>query len=215
MDARLRAYADTVSSACWWWPHTDFVIVSERPLAIHRDPEGRLHSTTGPAIHWPDGWGVYSVHGVRVPADIIEQPESITAARIDAEQNAEIRRVMLDLYGTGRYLRETGTQPIHRDRFGILYRREQPDDEPLCVVRVMNSTPESCGSLAEDEARDVFGGDVVDRSLATMAKLGVAVPVSRYKEYWLRVPPTMTTAHEAVAWTFGMTPAEYLPAVET
>lgn len=35
------------------------------------------------------------------------------------------------------------------------------------------------------------------------------------KIYWLRVPPTVKTAHEGVASTFGMTPAEYNPSVQT
>ena len=36
-----------------------------------------------------------------------------------------------------------------------------------------------------------------------------------FKHYMLRVPPTMPTAHDAVAWSFGMMPAEYAPQVET
>jgi hypothetical protein len=36
-----------------------------------------------------------------------------------------------------------------------------------------------------------------------------------YKPYWLRVPPTMRTAHEAVAWTFGLTPGQYRPDIES
>jgi hypothetical protein len=31
----------------------------------------------------------------------------------------------------------------------------------------------------------------------------------------MRVPPTMTTAREAVAWTFGMPAAEYAPVKRT
>lgn len=36
-----------------------------------------------------------------------------------------------------------------------------------------------------------------------------------YKDYYLRVPPTMTNAKEAVAWTFGLTAAEYAPEFES
>jgi len=36
-----------------------------------------------------------------------------------------------------------------------------------------------------------------------------------FKDYFIRVPPTMQTAREAVAWTFGKTAAEYDPATET
>lgn len=40
-------------------------------------------------------------------------------------------------------------------------------------------------------------------------------PDGSYKDYFLRVPPTITTAHEAVAWTFGKTAETYAPAIET
>jgi hypothetical protein len=40
-------------------------------------------------------------------------------------------------------------------------------------------------------------------------------PDGRPKHHWLRVPPTMTTAHEAVAWTFGLAAQECAPQIET
>ena len=42
-----------------------------------------------------------------------------------------------------------------------------------------------------------------------------AEPDGTYREYFLRVPPTMRSAHEAVAWTFGLTPRTYRPLEET
>ena len=40
-------------------------------------------------------------------------------------------------------------------------------------------------------------------------------PDGSHKYYILRVPPTVTTCREAVAWTFGMTADEYDPERET
>lgn len=40
-------------------------------------------------------------------------------------------------------------------------------------------------------------------------------PDGSYKDYFLRVPPTMQTAQEAIAWTFGLKPDDYDPLVET
>lgn len=40
-------------------------------------------------------------------------------------------------------------------------------------------------------------------------------PDGSFRTYFLRVPPNMRTAREAVAWTFNMTPEEYAPEVET
>jgi len=40
-------------------------------------------------------------------------------------------------------------------------------------------------------------------------------PDGSRRTYFLRVPPTMRTAREAVAWTFGLGAVDYRPAVET
>jgi len=40
-------------------------------------------------------------------------------------------------------------------------------------------------------------------------------PDGTVRQYVLRVPPTMTTAREAVAWTFGMDAEEYEPQMES
>ena len=59
-------------NAGWWWPMRDAVILTDRPDTLHRDPQGRLHCTTGPALRYRDGWSIYAIHGERVPADHIE-----------------------------------------------------------------------------------------------------------------------------------------------
>jgi hypothetical protein len=64
LNRRAAAYQATAESACWWWPYNDFVMVCERPEVIHLE-NGRLHSDHEMAIHWPDGWGLYFLDGVR------------------------------------------------------------------------------------------------------------------------------------------------------
>ena len=171
-------------SAGWWWPHRDFVMVRNRPNAINRDDQGRLHSVAGPAIRWRDGWALYFVHGIRVPTTVVESPETLTIHDIQGEQNVEVRRVMIERFGHERYIRESGAKLVHRDDWGTLWHAEVPGDEPLVMVEVVNATPEP-GTV------DVF------------------------KTYFLRVPPTMRRAKEAVAWSFGMTENEYDPVIQT
>lgn len=36
-----------------------------------------------------------------------------------------------------------------------------------------------------------------------------------FKEYFLRVPPSITRARDAVVWTFGMRPSQYKPDLES
>jgi uncharacterized protein DUF6745 len=40
-------------------------------------------------------------------------------------------------------------------------------------------------------------------------------PDGSHKRYWLRVPPEVHTAREAVAWTFGLSADSYQPVIET
>ncbi len=82
---------------------------------------------------------------MRVPAEIIEKPEALTHNRILSEQNAEIRRVMIERIGNEKFLAITNARPIHEDQRGKLYRIEIPGDEAMTLVQVINSTPEPDG----------------------------------------------------------------------
>ena len=138
---------DVARSAGWWWPFENVVILTPRPLKLHRDTEGRLHNEAGAALLYPDGWGIWSHHGVRVPAKVIEEPDTLSPAEISDETNVEVRRVMMERYGFDRYLRESAAQLVSEDDYGRLWRLDQVDDEPLCMVEVINSTPEPDGSF--------------------------------------------------------------------
>lgn len=114
---------------------------------------------------------------------LAERPEILFELKdIRAEGNVEARRLMIEFYGLGKYLQESGAVLIHQDQVGELYRMRQVDDEDLVVVKVVNSTAEPDGS---------------------------------FREYFLRVPPSITHAREAVAWSFGMKENEYEPKVQT
>jgi hypothetical protein len=143
---QLNMWRDIAQSCCWWWCFENYVVISERPTACHMtEAEGRLHCEDGQALAFSDGYSLYSWHGVNIPDDVVLHPEQLTVARIDAENNAEVRRVMLERYGEARYLQDSGAKPIHRDKSGVLFRKEIPGDEALVMVRVVNSTAEPDG----------------------------------------------------------------------
>jgi len=125
----------------WWWPFEELVIMSPRPDSVSFDPDGRLHHEDQAAILYPDGFGVYCWHGVRVPPWIILHPDRIDVETIRKEQNTEINRVLIERYGYDRYLQDTKAKLVHEDQAGRLW--EQGD---LMVVEVVNSTPEPDGS---------------------------------------------------------------------
>ena len=174
MDARLHAWAEVSRTCGWWWPHSDYVIACWRHTAIHLDNTGRLHSPDGPAIVWPDGWGVYSWHGIRVPAEIITEP--VTVERIDATGNAEHRRVLIERYGSAQYALDSGADVVHEcdDEEGVpmrLLHREVEGDEPIVVLHVLNTTVDPDGTR---------------------------------REYHIRVPPGMTDCYTARNWGLGL-----------
>jgi hypothetical protein len=133
----LNGWATIARSAFWWYPFEGVCFVCDRPTEIHKDERARLHNSSGPSVAFSDGWKLYHVHGVEVPGEIIERPETITVERVDAERNAEVRRVMIERYGADRFLVDGGAQLVHSDGYGDLYRREIVDDEPLVMVKVI------------------------------------------------------------------------------
>lgn len=213
---RLDRYVTIAKNAFWFYPFKGICFVCDRPTFIGMDAEWRLHAIDRPAIEFSDGWKLYYVHGVEVPEFVIKNPEKITTQLIDDEKNAEVRRVMLEIYGVDRYLRDI--TPIHQDRYGILYRKEYPDDSPLCMVRALNSTPEPDGALTIQDAIHIFGQDTVVNDGGSMRSLMDVErdhPDYRFKEYFIGVPTDMKTAHEAIAWTFYETPDTYAPEIES
>ena len=169
--------------------HPAFWIVSERPSAVHRDERQRLHRERAPAIAWRDGWGLYYLRGIAVPARVAGG--DVTTDEIRDVGNTELRRVLVEIYDRsepGRYLRDAGAIEIDRDVDALGHPRrllqldDDGDDEPYVAIEVTNATPELDGS---------------------------------HEQYVLRVPPGTTTCRAAIAWTFGMTADEYAPEFET
>jgi len=188
-------------SSGWTWWHDDVCAISDRIGSISRDSRFRLHNENGPASAYPDGWSIYAVHGIVVQRRIIESPETITAKEIQDENNAEIRRIMLDKFGIPRYIQEVGALELSRDNWGILYRINVQGDEPIVMVKYQNSTPNEYGERKEyfhrvhPELRPIFfvGEDGVK-------KLGEPQPM---------------TPLNAIASFHGMYGNEYNPDVQT
>ncbi|MFJ6940278.1 DUF6745 domain-containing protein [Streptomyces sp. NPDC101132] len=142
----LEGVAAVATAAGWWWPYERLAVVCERPVELHRDEAGRLDRGDGPALAFPDGFALYAWRGMPVPADLLSGLATLTPERIREEENAELRRVMLEHYGYQRYLDESGAEPVHRDGTGVLWRIPLPDDEDVVMVEVVNSTPEPDGT---------------------------------------------------------------------
>ena len=114
-DIPVGPREDTDSSAGWWWPHRDFVMLCDRPAELHRDVDGRLHSPTGPAISWRDGWGLHFWRGTRVPKEWIESPETLDPQLALNHENVEMRRCVAEILGWEKVLRLLNPVTIQAD----------------------------------------------------------------------------------------------------
>jgi hypothetical protein len=127
---------------------------------------------------------------VRVSRQVVETPETLTTEQILGETNAEVRRVMIDRFGAERLLEQADTR--------VLDEVHEPPFPGLLDAKL-------------------YRLDVPDDEAIVMVKCRNSSPEQdgSFKDYWLRVDPQCKTAHEALAWTWGMDVNEYRPLVET
>ena len=108
-----------LSSAYDFLMYENLVIACEHPSNLKKDDQGRLHCDDGTAISWEDGYELYFINGVNVDEQIVMSPESITADQIQSQSNQEKRRIMIERYGTGKYLTDIDASVIDVDLRGV------------------------------------------------------------------------------------------------
>lgn len=176
--------------------HEKFAMVSDRPVELHVDSANRPHCDTGPFTRWSDGSAYYAIHGVYVPAYVVEHPECITVDKIHAERNGEIRRIMTDRYGLSRYVRDAKFDVVDADIDPLGQTWRLLRNGQIMVIELVNSTVDADGT------RRVYHKSVHPelRPLLPNGQLGA---------------PQKLTALNAVASTYGMRGEEYVLEVET
>src|SRR5262249_28896655 len=142
----LAGLAAVSRATGWWWPYAGLLVLTGRACDRHPVNIGRLHRGAGPALGYPDGFGLHAWRGMPIPTSLVAELPRLDRQRIADESNAEVRRVMLEHYGYERYLRESGATRVGEDECGVLWRLDLPGDEPLVMVEVLNSTPEPDGT---------------------------------------------------------------------
>ena len=103
----------------WFLPHEKICWISERHNILHRDERGRLHNLNGIALSYPDGWGIYAIHGVRVPEKYILTPaDKIDPKEVLSESNAEIRTAVIKKCGFQHFLKHLKAKKISKSEEG-------------------------------------------------------------------------------------------------
>lgn len=214
-----RNYIDLHSNCGYYFCLDGLVIATEKPLKINLDEQGRLHNFNGKSIEYRSGWGLFHIHGIEVPGWIVKAPQKINNKTIDAEENIEVRRVMLDIYGADNYLKNGNYEvlDIDTDQFGRqrrLLRSQNGDDEPIVRVEVMNSTaePDNCYKtyyLAVSSKLEPLFPGLTDTQVTEIEDQANEMSKEEKIEAGYLGKPQELTAHNAVASSFGLYGHEY------
>jgi len=157
------------------------VAISDRPIELHRDNQGRSHRDDGPAIVYADGWTLNVWHGISVPDDFF----TWDTARALAEKNSEIRRCAIERIGW-----ENVT-----DRLILVSEAPDPGNEPHTIR--LYDLPGDLADMYEEPARIL----VVHN--ASLDKGG------HRRSFGLPVPAEHTDPIAAAADLFGVPVAAY------
>lgn len=88
----IQPTLDLSQDVGWIMPWEELVILTEKPTSLYRNNRGQLHSEDGKAIEWSDGFGIYVLNGVDMPAELMVKGKSgITAADVMKLKNVEQR----------------------------------------------------------------------------------------------------------------------------
>ena len=169
-----RGRIETGKYLGWWFAFDEAAIVSPHPSVFKRDERGRLHCEDGPAIAYEDGFAIYAIHGVQVPARIIKHPETLTVEDLFKESNAEVARVIGEKLG--------GLENVLR-----------PGSNGVKLINQDQDVHGNTRSLIE----------VPMAALDSPARWVHVTCPSTGREYVLGVPPNIKTAQEGIAWGFS------------
>ncbi|MEG4320607.1 MULTISPECIES: DUF6745 domain-containing protein [unclassified Microcoleus] len=103
----LESFKQLLAECGWIIPFQKVCYVCDRPTKLSLDSEYRLHAEAESAIEFSDGYKLYSYHGVTLPEKYGQvHPSQWEATWILAEDNAELRRVLIQGIGYARICQE-------------------------------------------------------------------------------------------------------------
>jgi hypothetical protein len=116
-----------------------------------------------------------------VPVWVIERPERITPDAISDQIDPVLRNCMIEIMTPERFVRSGGATRVSEDDTGVLWR-----------------------------TRWSHRGVTIGAWAAVEVVNGTAESDGSRRRYFLRVPVRLSTAREAVAWTYGLSSELYV-----
>ncbi|MEG3977601.1 hypothetical protein QT970_23665 [Microcoleus sp. herbarium8] len=121
----------------WIFPFEKICVVCDRPRHLRFDSQNRLHAEAEPAIEFADGWNFYYYHGVRLPEEYGQVPPNQWQSQwLLTEENAELRRVLIQGIGYDRICQELLAKQIDSWQEYALLQIDNADVEPICLLKM-------------------------------------------------------------------------------
>ena len=132
------AFKSLVENCGWIYPFEKICFVCDRPRQLHFDSEYLLHAEGQPAVEFADKFSVYSYRGVRLPETIGQvPPQSWQASWLLTEQNAEVRRVLIQAIGYPRICQELQATELDTwQEYTLLKIENNIDIEPIYLLKM-------------------------------------------------------------------------------
>ncbi|MEC4891678.1 MAG: hypothetical protein SAL07_00520 [Oscillatoria sp. PMC 1051.18] len=139
VDARKWLRLKSLIIECGWFlPFERTCWVLERPNQLSFDSENRLHAEGKAAIKYTDGYSIYLYRGVVLPEKYGEvHPNLWQSEWLLSEQNAELRRVLIQGIGYDRLCQELAAKEIDSWReYTLLEIENEVDIEPIHLLKM-------------------------------------------------------------------------------
>ncbi|MBD1934530.1 MULTISPECIES: DUF6745 domain-containing protein [Cyanophyceae] len=124
---------------CGWILLDDKIcLVCDRPRVLSFDNQQRLHGEGAPAIQFADGYSLYAYHGVTLPKKYgTDHPHHWQASWLLEENNAELRRVLIQGIGYDRIAHELGAIELDSyQEYTLLKIDTDIDIEPIYLLKM-------------------------------------------------------------------------------
>ncbi|PSB46542.1 leucine-rich repeat domain-containing protein [filamentous cyanobacterium Phorm 6] len=119
------------------FPFEKTCLVCDRPRHLRFDSQNRLHAEAEPAIEFADGWKIYFYHGVKLPEEYGKlHPNLWQSQWLLTEENAELRRVLIQGIGYDRIIQELSAKQIDSWQEYALLQIDNADVEPICLLKM-------------------------------------------------------------------------------
>jgi len=124
-----RVFQLIVRDCGWIYPYDKVCVVCEKPIVLSADSNYRLHAEGKPAVRFAAGFSIYAYHGVILPEWYGRlHPHQWQSKWVLKEQNAEVRRALIQGIGCDRICQELEVTELDYWQEYTLLSIEFPDD---------------------------------------------------------------------------------------